>query len=84
MLATRQADVFATNKAFLFEMSGKLPGSRVLDGGYGVERISIAIPKGRGAGMPFVREFVEDVRSTGFLAAAVRRAGLRGTVGNMQ
>ena len=60
MFAARQMDAFATNKANLFEMSDKLPGFRVLEGRYAVEQISIAIPKGRDAGMPFLRQFVHD------------------------
>ena len=80
MLAARQMDAFATNKANLFEMSDKLPGFRVLDGRYSVEKVSIAIPKGRDQGMPFLRQFVEDAKSEGLVDAAAKRAGIRGTV----
>jgi polar amino acid transport system substrate-binding protein len=78
MLAAGQVDVVATNKGNLFEMADRLPGSRVLDGRYGVEQISIAIPKGRESGMPFLRQFVEDAKSSGLVAAAAQRAGFRG------
>ena len=78
MLATGQLDVYATNKGNLVDMADKLPGWRVLDGRYGVEQISIAIPKGRELGMPFLRQFVEDAKSSGLVAAAAQRAGLRG------
>ena len=78
MLASGQIDVFATNKGNLFEMSDKLPGSRVLDGRYAVEQISIAIPKGRELGMPSLRQFVEEAKSSGLVAAAAQRAGQRG------
>lgn len=78
MLAAGELDVFATNKGSLFDMSDQLPGSRVLDGRYGVEHISIAIPKGRELGMPFLRQFVEDAKSTGLVAEAAKRVGLRG------
>ena len=84
MVVSRQVDTFATNKAFLFKMSDKLPGSRILDGRYGVEQVSIAIPKGRDPGMPFVREFVEEAKSNGLVRAAAQRAGLRGTVKESQ
>jgi polar amino acid transport system substrate-binding protein len=80
MLAEGKIHAFATNKATLFEMSAELPGSRVLDGRWGVEQHAIAIPKGRDAGMPFARQFAEDAKSQGLVAAAVDRAGLRGTV----
>ena len=80
MLASRQVDAFATNKTILFAMSDRLPGFRVLDGRYAVEQISIAIPKGRDLGLPFARRFVDEAKAEGLVAAAVQRAGLRGTV----
>ena len=80
MLALRKADVFATNKTNLFEMSDKLPGSRILDGRYGVEHIAVGIPKGRDAGMAYARRFVEEVKSEGTVKAAIEKAGLRGAV----
>jgi polar amino acid transport system substrate-binding protein len=78
MLKNGQLDAFATNKATLFELSDKIPGSKVLDGHWGYERHGIAIPKGRDAGREFVRQFTADVMANGLVAAAVERAGLRG------
>jgi polar amino acid transport system substrate-binding protein len=52
----------------------------VLDGRWGIEHIAIAIPKGREAALEYVRRFVEDVQTSGLLAQAVERAGLRGVV----
>jgi polar amino acid transport system substrate-binding protein len=80
MFTQRTIDAFATNKAILFEMSESLPGSRVLDGRWGVEDVAIAIPKGRDQGLAYMRNFVEDANSKGLVTRAVERAGLRGTV----
>jgi polar amino acid transport system substrate-binding protein len=80
MMSAGNLNAFATNKATLFEMAEKLPGSRVLDGRWGVERHAIAIPKGRDRGIAFVRKFTDDVTSEGLVRAAIARAGLRGTV----
>jgi polar amino acid transport system substrate-binding protein len=80
MLSAGTLSAFATNKATLFEMADKLPGAKVLDGRWGVERHAIAIPKGRDAGRAFVRKFTEDVKSEGLVEAAIARAGLRGAV----
>jgi polar amino acid transport system substrate-binding protein len=80
MLASGAIDVYATNKATLFEMADKLPGARVLDGSWGAEHHAVAIPKGRNAGLPFVQAFVGDAISTGRVQSAVTRAGLRGAV----
>lgn len=78
MLRQGQLDAFATNKGILFEMSDELPGFRVLDGRWGLESLAIAIPKGRQAGMPYLRQFASDARASGKLAAIVASAGLRG------
>ena len=80
MLAAGKLDAFGTNKAILFEMSDRLPGSRVLTGRYGLESLAIGIPKGRDAAMPLVNSFVKDVKANGGVASAIERAGLRGAV----
>lgn len=80
MLSGRQIDAYATNKAVLFEMSGQSPGSRVLDGRWGVELFAMAIPKGRAQALAAVRQFALDAQSKGLVKRAADRAGLRGTV----
>lgn len=80
MLKDGKVDVFAANKANLFEIADRLPGARVLDGHIGADEISIALPKGREAGMAYVRTYLEDARSEGLIKAAVQRAELRGSV----
>jgi polar amino acid transport system substrate-binding protein len=80
MLAGRTLDAFATNKSILFELSDALPGSKVLAGRYSVERLALGIPKGRDAGLPYVRSFVSAAVSNGLVKSAVERAGLRGAI----
>jgi polar amino acid transport system substrate-binding protein len=80
MLEQGELDAFATNKPTLFEMSDQMKHARVLDGRWGEEHIAVAIPKGRDSAMEYVRHFVEEVQSNGFLARAVVQAGLRGAI----
>jgi polar amino acid transport system substrate-binding protein len=80
MLERRELDVFATNKPTLFGMSDRMPGARVLDGRWGVEHIAVAIPRGREAGIEYLRRFVADMQTNGLLSQAIARAGLRGVV----
>ncbi len=80
LLKSGAADAFAANKATLFEASGQLPGSRVLDGRFAVERVAMAIPKGRDAGAAYARKFVDDAKARGLVKAAVEKAGIRGAV----
>jgi polar amino acid transport system substrate-binding protein len=78
MLKSGKVDVFAANKANLFELSDKLPGSRVLEGRIGVDEVAIALPKGREAGLAYLSKFADDAKSEGLVRVAVQRAGLRG------
>lgn len=80
MLAAGTIDAFATNKATLFELAEKVPGSKVLADRWGEERHAIAVPHGREEGLPFVRKFTEDALSTGLVKAAMERAELHGAV----
>ena len=80
MLKDRTLDAFATNKSILFEISDGLPGSKVLDGRYGLEQLALGIPKGRDSGLPYARSFVAAAVSSGLVKAAIARAGLRGTL----
>ena len=78
MMSAGTIHAYATNKAALFEMAERLPGSKVLDGRWGIERHAIGIPKGREQAMAFVRQFTNEVKSEGVVGAAIARAGLRG------
>ena len=78
MLAQGKLDLYATNKAILFEMADQLPGSRILDGRWGVEHMGIAIPKGRERGRAYLDAFAADAVSSGLVRQAAERAGLRG------
>ena len=80
MLAERRIDAFATNKAILSELADQLPGSRILAGRFGLEQMALGIPKGREAGMPWLRRFAEEAAADGSVQRAVARAGVRGTV----
>jgi polar amino acid transport system substrate-binding protein len=80
MLSSGKIDAFATNKAILSELSDQLPGSRILEGRFGLEHLAFGIPKGRDAGMPFLRRFAEEAMADGLVQRAVARAGVRGTV----
>jgi len=80
MLTDGRIDAFATNKAILSELSDRLPGSRILEGRIGLENMALGIPKGRDAGMLYLRKFAEEAAADGSVQRAVARAGVRGTV----
>ena len=78
LLATGQAEVFATNKTILFELAEKLPGAKVLDGRYGVEQIAMGIQKGKEPALAYARTFIAAVIADGLIEAAAARARVRG------
>lgn len=78
MLAQGKLDLFATNKAILSEMSDKLPGSRILEGRWGLEHMAIGFPKRREAGKAYLDAFAADASRSGLVTRAADRAGLRG------
>jgi polar amino acid transport system substrate-binding protein len=75
-----EIDAFATNKGILYEMADRVPGSRVLEGRWGLEQLAVAVPQGRGVAAPWLRAFVADVAAQGLVQQAAARAGLRGGV----
>lgn len=80
MLRSGAIDAFTTNKAALFEASDKLPGSRVLPGGWGKEQWALGLPKGRADGVHYLEAFLAHARERGLVRAAVDRSGLRGAI----
>ena len=80
MLRRGELEVYATNKAILYEMSDAIAGARILDGSWGEEHMALAIPKGRDAAMDTLKSFVHDVQASGLLVQMEQQAGLRGAV----
>lgn len=80
MLKSGKADAIFSIKPSLFEVSNRLPGSRVLDGAAGVDPHAMVIPKGRGPGVAYAHRFIEDAKSRGLVKDAIERAGMRGAV----
>lgn len=78
MVKTGKADVFAGVKAAILQISGRIPGSRVLEGRFGTEDAALGIPKGRGAeAHAYVRRYIEEAKANGTVKAAIERAGVR-------
>jgi polar amino acid transport system substrate-binding protein len=52
----------------------------LLDGRFMVINQAMAIPKGRTAGAEYVTRFVEEMKSGGFVADALKRHGIEGAM----
>ena len=78
LMAAGKADALAGLTQGLLNMSGKLSGSRIVEGRFMAVQQSIAVPKGRDAGLAYLRSVVEDAKSSGLVARAVQKTGAKG------
>jgi polar amino acid transport system substrate-binding protein len=77
MLA-QKLEVAAGVKQQLQADAQRVPGVRLLDGRFMEIRQAMALPKGRPLGRHYLAEFVEDLKASGFVAAALKRHGIEG------
>ena len=56
----------------------RLPGLRLLDGRFMVIQQAMGLPKGRETGARYLTAFVEEMKASGFVAAALARHGIEG------
>jgi polar amino acid transport system substrate-binding protein len=78
LLKKNEVEALAGLKQGLLGLLDKLPGSRILDGRFMAVQQSIAVPRGREAGLAYVRGVVEDAKASGLVAQAIERTGARG------
>jgi polar amino acid transport system substrate-binding protein len=78
LLVAGRADVLAGLRQALLGLAERLPGSRVLDGRFMAVRQAVGVPRGRAAGLAYVRRVVEDAKASGLVARAIERTGARG------
>jgi polar amino acid transport system substrate-binding protein len=78
LLINGKVDIVAGVRQALIAHATKLPGSRVFDDRFMAIEQAMGMPHGRAAGLRVLREFIEDVKASGFVAQALERAGIRG------
>ena len=78
MLKAGEIDAYAANRQRLTAFVAPQSGLRLVpDNFYGVEQ-SIIVAKGNAPLLARVDALIEDARASGFIAAAIARAGLAG------
>ena len=80
LLVAGKVDVLGGVRQHLVANTGKLPGSRVLKGRFMAIQQALGFPKAREAGLSYLREFIEDVKASGFVARALDKAGVQGVL----
>jgi polar amino acid transport system substrate-binding protein len=78
LLREGSVEAFAAPREQLLDYSDRLPGSRVLELGYGINNAGFAIRKGQPGRLAYIREFVEQAKASGLIADIIARGNLRG------
>jgi polar amino acid transport system substrate-binding protein len=77
----QRADVAAGVRQQLAADAARLPGLRLLPGRFMVIQQAMGIPRSRGPeAAAFVSAFVEEMKSTGFVAASMSRHRIEGAL----
>jgi polar amino acid transport system substrate-binding protein len=74
----QKLDALAGLRPILVDAAAKRPGSRVLEGSFTVVEQALGTPKGRESAVKYLREFIEDVKQSGFVSKAIEKNGIRG------
>jgi polar amino acid transport system substrate-binding protein len=78
LLVTGEVEALAGLRQALLGLAPKLPGSRLLDGEFMAVQQAVGMPRGREAGLAYLREFVEEAKASGLVARAIERTGAHG------
>jgi polar amino acid transport system substrate-binding protein len=76
MMTGGKADAFALSRDSLPPFVAKLPGSRIVEGGFQFTGVAVAVPKGRAEALAHVTVFLEKAKKSGLVRTAFERAGL--------
>ena len=80
MMVAEKVEVAAGVKQQLEADAKRVPGLRLIDGRFMVINQAMAVSKGRPAGVAYAAAFVEEMKSSGFVAASLKRHGIEGAV----
>lgn len=75
-----EIDAMALSREALTGVAPKIPGSRILDGGFLNSTTSVAVPKDKPAALAYVTEFIEEAKSSGLVRQAFNEMGLNASV----
>ncbi len=78
LLGSGRVDAWASVRPVLLDYSAHLPGSRVLEGHFGVNLPAVVVAKGQRARLAYISEFIEYAKASGLLQQAINRGGQAG------
>ncbi|MBM3601831.1 MAG: transporter substrate-binding domain-containing protein [Alphaproteobacteria bacterium] len=71
-----KVDAIALSRESLTGLAAKVPGARILEGGFLNSTTAVAVPKGRPAALAFATAFVEEAKASGAVRKAFDELGL--------
>jgi len=74
----QKLDAIAALRPQLIENQGKVPGSRLLDGGFMTVNHGVGVPQGRAVAAEWVRAQIDDLNRSGFIARSIERHKVKG------
>ena len=78
MMIKENLEVAAGVRQQLEADASRTPGVRLLAGRFMVINQAMAVPKGRNAGAAYVRDFIEEMKASGFVAQSLIRHNVEG------
>jgi polar amino acid transport system substrate-binding protein len=79
-LRTGTVDAAGAGRETLLGLAAQLPGSKVLDDAFLVERVAIGVPRGRRAALGVAAAFLEEAKRDGTVRRAFDAAGFKDAV----
>jgi polar amino acid transport system substrate-binding protein len=76
MMRVGSVDAIALGRASLTGLMAKIPGSRVLDGGFLNSTTAVAVPKGKTAALRYASACIEEAKASGLVRRAFDDVGL--------
>jgi polar amino acid transport system substrate-binding protein len=76
-LGAGKVDMIAFSRESLSGLMKKVPGSRILDGGFMNSTTSVAVPKGKPQSLAYVTQFIEEAKASGLVRKALDAVGLK-------
>ena len=77
-MVAQSVEVAAGVKQQLEADARRVPGVRLLEGRFMVINQAMGVPKGRTEGVRYLADFIEEMKASGFVAAALKRHGIDG------
>src|SRR5262245_3125878 len=78
VLTSGRADVLAGLRHALADTAATTQGVRILEGRFASMQQAIGVPQGRDSAAAYLREFVDDVKASGFVARLISVSGAPG------